>query len=110
MAKLIYASNMSLDGCTEDEHGALDWAPPDDDVFVFINGYLAVNLSGVHSAQEGSVMLDDQATAFDLALGGVYTFDLFQAERQPSGSNFRLETTLDFTGCGEILPVDVVVR
>ena len=36
MAKLIYASNMSLDGCTEDEHGALDWAPPDDDVFVFI--------------------------------------------------------------------------
>jgi dihydrofolate reductase len=36
MAKLIYASNMSLDGYTQDEHGAFDWAPPDDDVFVFI--------------------------------------------------------------------------
>jgi dihydrofolate reductase len=36
MAKLIYASNMSLDGCTEDERGALDWAPPDDEVFAFI--------------------------------------------------------------------------
>jgi dihydrofolate reductase len=36
MAKLIYASNMSLDGCTEDARGAFDWAPPDDDVFVFI--------------------------------------------------------------------------
>lgn len=36
MANLIYASQMSLDGCTEDEHGALDWAPPDDDVFAFI--------------------------------------------------------------------------
>ena len=36
MAKLIYASNMSLDGCTEDERGAFDWAPPDDEVFVFI--------------------------------------------------------------------------
>ena len=36
MAKLIYASNMSLDGCTEDVHGALDWAPPDDAVFAFI--------------------------------------------------------------------------
>jgi dihydrofolate reductase len=36
MAKLIYASNMSLDGCTEDGHGAVDWAPPDDDVFAFI--------------------------------------------------------------------------
>jgi dihydrofolate reductase len=36
MAKLIYASNMSLDGWTEDERGAFDWAPPDDDVFVVI--------------------------------------------------------------------------
>jgi dihydrofolate reductase len=36
MAKLIYASNMSLDGCTEDEHGVFDWAPPDDDVFAFV--------------------------------------------------------------------------
>ena len=36
MAKLIFGSNMSLDGCTEDERGAFDWAPPDDDVFVFI--------------------------------------------------------------------------
>lgn len=36
MARLIYASNMSLDGCTEDERGAFDWASPDDDVFAFI--------------------------------------------------------------------------
>ena len=36
MAKLIYASNVSLDGCTEDERGAVDWAEPDDDVFAFI--------------------------------------------------------------------------
>ena len=36
MAKLIYASNMSLDGWTEDARGAFDWAPPDDDVFAFI--------------------------------------------------------------------------
>src|SRR5436853_6751231 len=33
MVRLIYASNMSLDGCTEDERGAFDWAPPDNDVF-----------------------------------------------------------------------------
>jgi dihydrofolate reductase len=36
MAKLIYASNTSLDGWTEDERGAVDWAPPDDDVFACI--------------------------------------------------------------------------
>ena len=27
---------MSLDGWTEDPRGGFDWAPPDDDVFVFI--------------------------------------------------------------------------
>ncbi|GAB2691132.1 dihydrofolate reductase family protein [Thalassiella azotivora] len=36
MAKLTYASNVSLDGCTEDARGALDWAPPDDDVFAAV--------------------------------------------------------------------------
>ena len=36
MTKLIYASNVSLDGWTEDEHGAVDWAAPDDGVFAFI--------------------------------------------------------------------------
>jgi hypothetical protein len=41
MARLIYASNLSLDGWTEDEHGAFDWAPPDDDVFEYITGVMA---------------------------------------------------------------------
>ena len=36
MAKLIYASNMSLDGYTEDARGGFGWAPPDDEVLVFI--------------------------------------------------------------------------
>jgi dihydrofolate reductase len=36
MAKLIYASNMSLDGYTEDVRGGFDWAPSDDDVFACI--------------------------------------------------------------------------
>ncbi|MGA4841266.1 dihydrofolate reductase family protein [Streptomyces sp. G45] len=40
MAKLVYASNMSLDGCTEDARGAFDWAPPDDDVFAYITGLM----------------------------------------------------------------------
>ncbi len=36
MAKVIYGSNMSLDGWTEDDRGGFNWAPPDDDVFVSI--------------------------------------------------------------------------
>lgn len=82
----------------------------DDDVFVFVNGFLGVNLSGVHTPQEGPIDLDAKATDFGLETGKSYTFDLFQAERQPSGSNFRVETTLSFTGCGVILPTDVIVK
>src|SRR4051794_38693248 len=35
MGKLIYASNMSLDGWTEDPAGCFDWAPPNEEVFAF---------------------------------------------------------------------------
>lgn len=41
MAKLIYASNMSVDGFTEDGSGGFDWAPPDDDVFAAITELMA---------------------------------------------------------------------
>lgn len=74
----------------------------DDDVFVFVDGALVVDLGGVHNPLEGSIDID----SLGLTLGQVYTFDLFQAERNPFGSNFRLETTLDFTECGVILPID----
>jgi dihydrofolate reductase len=36
MAKLIYVTNVSLDGFIEDEHGGFDWTDPDDEQFVFI--------------------------------------------------------------------------
>jgi dihydrofolate reductase len=36
MAKLIYVSNVSLDGYIEDKHGSFDWTAPDDDLFAFI--------------------------------------------------------------------------
>ena len=36
MAKLIYVTNVSLDGFIEDEHGSFDWTEPDDEQFAFI--------------------------------------------------------------------------
>jgi dihydrofolate reductase len=36
MAKLIYVSNVSLDGYIEDEHGNFDWTAPSDEVLAFI--------------------------------------------------------------------------
>lgn len=35
MAKLIYVTNVSLDGYIEDEDGVFAWLPPDDEVFTF---------------------------------------------------------------------------
>jgi len=40
VARLVYLTNASIDGCIEDEHGALDWAPPDDAVFAFTTALL----------------------------------------------------------------------
>ncbi len=40
MAKLIYATNVSLDGYIEDADGRFDFTPPADDVFTFITDFL----------------------------------------------------------------------
>src|SRR5690606_35238235 len=77
----------------------------DDDVWVFINGRLAMDLGGVHGQESGTITLSELGAEFDLEVGKVYPIDLFQAERQTVQSNFRIETTLDFTNCGEILPI-----
>jgi len=36
MAKLIYVTNVSLDGYIEDEDGSFDWTAPNDGLFEFI--------------------------------------------------------------------------
>ena len=36
MAKLIYVTNVSVDGYIEDANGNFDWTPPNDDLFEFI--------------------------------------------------------------------------
>jgi fibro-slime domain-containing protein len=66
----------------------------DDDVFLFINGHLAIDLGGVHPAQQGSVNLDEQAAALGLTRNNTYRMDIFQAERHTTFSTFRIETTL----------------
>src|SRR5689334_8658914 len=40
MARLIYVTNMSLDGYIEDESGAFDWFPPSDEYFAFTTDLL----------------------------------------------------------------------
>jgi fibro-slime domain-containing protein len=62
----------------------------DDDVFVFIEGKLVIDLGGVHSRATGSVQLD----TLGLTKGQQYPLDLFSAERHTLESNLSFTTTL----------------
>ncbi len=62
----------------------------DDDLWVFINEKLVVDLGGVHAAMTGGVSLND----LSLTIGEDYSFDLFFAERHRTQSNFRIDTSI----------------
>lgn len=89
----------------------------DDDVWVFVNGRLAVDLGGLHVPSSGTVTIDAAANQvrltarderlptlpayvnqnvlrttadFGLVEGNVYKISIFHAERQVTGSSFQL--------------------
>jgi fibro-slime domain-containing protein len=66
----------------------------DDDVWVFINEKLVIDLGGVKPADSGSVELDSEAARLGLTRGARQRMDIFQAERHTDFSTFRIETSL----------------
>jgi len=77
----------------------------DDDLWVFVNGKLAVDLGGLHPQQEETVDFDANRARLGLEVGKTYPMDIFHAERHTSESNFRIQTTIDLS-CIENLSVD----
>jgi fibro-slime domain-containing protein len=68
----------------------------DDDVWLFINHKLVVDLGGVHSAQTASVSLD----SLGLTKGNSYNFDFFYAERHTTSSDMTMTTSIQLQNNG----------
>jgi fibro-slime domain-containing protein len=77
----------------------------DDDVWVFINSKLAIDLGGLHQVQTLTVALDTEAATLGITKDQVYQLDLFHAERHSVASNFRIDTNLEFVDCGIIVDI-----
>jgi len=66
----------------------------DDDVWVYINGILAIDIGGVHGAASDSISLDAAAARLGIVVGNDYDLDVFQAERHTIASTLRIDTSI----------------
>jgi len=69
----------------------------DDDIWVFINNQLVIDLGGTHQAAPAFVDLDSIKTPIPLVPGEKYPIDIFFCERLGTQSNVRVSTNMYIT-------------
>lgn len=87
-----YHFTMKLGGTTSFESADVFEFLGDDDLWVFINGTLVMDLGGVHSPTGASITGAD-LISMGLAENTEYDLDIFFAERHLTQSNFNITTS-----------------
>ncbi|MDR2580285.1 MAG: fibro-slime domain-containing protein [Fibromonadaceae bacterium] len=82
----------------------------DDDIWVFINNQLVIDLGGNHMPAPGYVKLDTITVPEALVPGQKYPINIFFCDRRATGSNVRIATNMYFDQQNRLVVEDETVR
>jgi fibro-slime domain-containing protein len=90
----FFTAHLGLTSIYNENQGNVFDFKGDDDVWVFINGELVLDLGGIHPSKSAEFDLKTVAESQGFKHGDLYKFDFFFAERHHTQSNVEITSTL----------------